>query len=142
MSPSGRYSHPAWRASNCWKAGIPLPVKRLRARPRVLGAGTPRRKGGFIPNLSPPPVVSWEARLDAPYAAHVRRRHLRAIGGLLLLPLGVVLLLLFPWQRATDEVLWIGIYLVAGLALAVPGAQRLWGGENEPDPLPPGPNER
>ena len=86
--------------------------------------------------------MSWEARLDAPYRAHVRRRHLRAIAGLILLPVGLAVLLLFPWQRGVDEALWIAMYLLFGLVIAVPAALRYWNGDREPDPLPPGPLER
>jgi hypothetical protein len=86
--------------------------------------------------------VSWDLRLDTTYHARVRRRHLRALASLVLLPVGFAVLQLLPWPRGANEALWIGLYLVFGLGIVVPAAYRLWDGENEPDSLPPGPMER
>ncbi len=64
------------------------------------------------------------------------------LAGLALIPVGLVVLLLVPWQNTTDEILWVALFIGFALAVAIPAAYKTWDGENEPEPLPPGPFQR
>ena len=103
----------------------------------VAGAADSRRE----PHGSPT-GTGWEKTLDAPYRGRETFRHVRALLGLLLIPVGVVILLALPWSSWSDETLWMSLFVTTSILIAVPAAGRMWSGEDDPEPLPPGPGRR